>query len=555
MKKKTLFVLIFLSLIFPLFLKGDHLGETTSFFIQSSFDLYQREKIEAILKKITPHGYFYLDKYWFSNLSSFERNRLDNILEELAFEFERKIYPQLRAYFGSEWTPGIDKDSHITILFHPMRKFAGGYFYQGDEYPKTLVAKSNEREIIYLNAQKIFGKRIKAYLAHEFVHLITFNQKYKKYGISEKVWLNEARAEYAPTLVGYNKPFKESYLEERVNLFLNWPNDSLLEWENDSPDYGSINLFIHYLVDHYGIKILIDSLKSDKIGIPSLNDALSKNKIFKDFSQIFLDWTVANILNDCQIKKEYCYLHPNLSSIKIAPLLNYLPKVGNGSLSVSDFTKSWAGNWIKIVGGRENLKFSFKGDPQGNFKVIYIIEKKDGKKEINFLKLDFSAKGSLLIKNFSKDVLSFIFIPISFGEIGRSYKYWWQASVVGLKEIEKEKIEELKKKIKELKREIAYLKALLLRYKTGIFTKFEKDLYFGLLNNFEVKKLQRFLSAFPEIYPEKIISGNFLYLTKKAVSRFQERYRKDILEPADLKEPTGYVGPFTRKKINKLLGF
>ena len=35
----------------------------------------------------------------------------------------------------------------------------------------------------------------------------------------------------------------------------------------------------------------------------------------------------------------------------------------------------------------------------------------------------------------------------------------------------------------------------------------------------------------PDIYPEGIVTGNFLELTKKAVIRFQEKYREEILEP------------------------
>ena len=40
-------------------------------------------------------------------------------------EFESKIYPVLTGNLGSEWNPGIDKDSRITILIHPMNEEAG----------------------------------------------------------------------------------------------------------------------------------------------------------------------------------------------------------------------------------------------------------------------------------------------------------------------------------------------------------------------------------------------------------------------------------------------
>ncbi len=134
-------------------------------------------------------------------------------------EFKNRIYPILTAAFGSEWKPGIDKDERITILFHPMKKDARGYFNPGDEYPKIMSIRSNEKEMIYLNADFITSTQtINSFLAHEFLHLIDFNQKEKLQGVEEEIWLNEGRAEYASTLLGYDDVFTNSYLENRVHL-------------------------------------------------------------------------------------------------------------------------------------------------------------------------------------------------------------------------------------------------------------------------------------------------------------------------------------------------
>ena len=75
------------------------------------------------------------------------------------------------------------------------------------------------------------------------------------------------------------------------------------------------------------------------------------------------------------------------------------------------------------------------------------------------------------------------------------------------------------------------------------------------MNNNEVDCLQEFLkSHLPGIYPEGLITGNFLSLTQSAVIRFQEKYAEDILIPLGLEAGTGFVGLATRTKINQILG-
>jgi len=58
-----------------------------------------------------------------------------------------------------------------------------------------------------------------------------------------------------------------------------------------------------------------------------------------------------------------------------------------------------------------------------------------------------------------------------------------------------------------------------------------------MMNNSEVRCLQEFLkSQGPEIYPEGLVTGNFLSLTKATVIRFQEKYASEILAPPWLKK-------------------
>ncbi len=352
-KKISIILIVSFFLVLPLFTEAqDILGQQTVFNVEASYDLLQRTALSASLIKISPTAYWYFDSELWAELSSVEQAEINQSLDSLAEEFETNIYPKLTRVLGSELSPGIDKDTRITILMHQMTKATGGYGDTADEYPKVQIPESNEREMIYLNSQHVNATYIKSFLAHEFIHLITFNQKNKKYGVSEDIWLNEARAEYAPTFLGYDDNYEGSNLQRRVRDFLDKPSDSLTEWRETPADYGIVNLFTQYLVDHYGIQVLSDSLGRKETGVQSINAVLAQRGFQENFAQIFTNWTVAVLINNCQVSEKYCYYNKNLKDFRVTPLINYLPFVGESTLSVINTTKDWSGNWHKFIGGK-----------------------------------------------------------------------------------------------------------------------------------------------------------------------------------------------------------
>lgn len=77
-----------------------------------------------------------------------------------------------------------------------------------------------------------------------------------------------------------------------------------------------------------------------------------------------------------------------------------------------------------------------------------------------------------------------------------------------------------------------------------------KNLGFGSRGE-EVKKLQNFLIENNFLKPNEN-TGYFGRITKTAVKNFQLQYKNEILSPLGLKDPTGFVGPNTRRVINQL---
>ena len=537
---------------------ADVVGERRTFFVDQSYDFSGRKEITAILVKASSKLYFYIDEDWWNSSS---QSDVLQALDNLGREFDQNIYPTIVNIFGSEWNPGIDNKSQITVLIHPMLETFGGYFRSNDEYFRIQVGDSNEREMLYFNAKHITASLAKSFLAHELVHLITFNQKEKIYNVTEEVWLNEARAEYVSTLLGYDETLDGSNLERRIRDFFENPSDSIIEWQNKKADYGVVNLFTQYLVDHYGINILADSLRSSKTGIESINYALGKNNFKEDFSQIFIDWTITVLINDCNYGPKYCYLNKNLRTFHITPRINFLPLSGESTLTLTDLTKQWVGNWYKIIGGRGTLKFSFLGNPGTAFKIPYITINQARSYNVKFLELDKDRKGEVRVENFGTEITGIIIIPslsdqIESSDVSSYYFFSWTASIE--RSNEDELIKQFLGQIEALKKEIirvqAQIQAILNQNSQFSCLQINSNLYFGLIQNTGVRCLQEFLKLQgSEIYPEGLLTGNFLSLTKTAVIRFQEKYASEILRPLGLTIGTGFVGPATRAKINQLL--
>ena len=566
---RLIFAVIFLSAFFaPAKAAADVLGDQQRFSVDSAYDAKQRVGIEAVLQVANSTVYLYVEKDWWSNLTLSKQEEGRKTLIALAEEFEQRAYPRLTQTLGTEWKPGIDQDPIVTVLLHEMKEGVGGYTNYGDEFFRVQNPKSNEREMVYLNAENLQSSLLKSFLAHEFVHLITFNQKNRLNDADEEVWLNEVRAEYASTFLGYDFSYETSMIKRRVQNFLGDSGDSLLEWLNTTADYGTAHLFSQYVVDQYGVQILVDSLKSRQVGVASFNEALSHGKFQKTFTQIFSDWLITLFLNDCSYGERYCYYNPHLVNFRVIPQTNFLPSVGSSTLSLSNSTKDWAGNWVKIMGGKEVLILEFQGSTSALFEVPYIIESRERVFSVRALELSLEGRGEVVLPNFNSDIRSITLLPFSKTKTAgldesyalHSFSFVATVSSKTTQEEEAALIAQLLAQVEFLKKEIAKVQAQLAAAQprtdnTALCWEFTENLFFGMRDNNQVRCLQELLkSREPELYPAGVVSGNFFALTQTAVIRFQEKYRSEVLTPLRLSQGTGYVGSLTRKKLNELLG-
>jgi hypothetical protein len=265
-------------------------GDRDSFWVHN-LDTNINNRVQATLRYVTPHMYF-----WVEDGVSYKEQEL----QMLAEEFENKIYPTTREFFGEEWSPGIDGDEHIYILYARGLGFSiAGYFSSADSIHPLIREYSNGHEMFLFNADNtpLGSPFTYGVLAHEFQHMIHWNQD-----ANETSWLNEGASELAAFINGYDPGGFDWFYINNPDLQLNdWPNNP----GGTRPHYGAAFLFMTYFLDRFGedaTKALVrhpaNGLESMDLVLEEINasDSLTGRIITAD--SLFMDWAVTNFLLD-----------------------------------------------------------------------------------------------------------------------------------------------------------------------------------------------------------------------------------------------------------------
>ncbi len=252
-------------------------GDKTTFWVlYHNPDRYGQ--VQAALRYISPHVCAWVE----------DGQRVDDADLKAAIDlFEDKIYPTNRAFFGSEWTPGVDNDPRLHIL-HASIPGIGGYYWSADEYPRTVFPYSNEREMFHCNLGSAGPGEdyYNATLAHEFQHMIHWHNDSNEDG-----WINEGFSELAAHLNGF-PPGSEFY-------FLLQPDTQLNTWsdpEEAGPHYGASYLFMVYFLERFGEEMTKALVAEPQNGIAGFNAVLQPQGL--TFDDLFADWVIANYLDD-----------------------------------------------------------------------------------------------------------------------------------------------------------------------------------------------------------------------------------------------------------------
>jgi len=235
--------------------------------------------IDTTCTYIGEHAYFFVDNR--------DIAMMEALLSTYAAAFD-EMYGVMREKFGTE--NDVDGNGKIIIVFSSaISSPTLGYFYAGDKYNNTPSnSTSNEGDIFYLSTTASVGVTCGT-LAHEFQHMIYFDQHYNDGVTGTFTWLNEALSQAAEYVTGYT----DNHLAW-IRHFLRggWHDLSLTYWTSGNYGYGAI--FMRYLIDQFGDTIIKDMCSTANVGVHAVEQATgaSFNTIFSNFLRaLVLDGT------------------------------------------------------------------------------------------------------------------------------------------------------------------------------------------------------------------------------------------------------------------------
>lgn len=242
--------------------------------------------------------------YWWTSIKA--RANDEEILSAAQL-FEDEILPINQLIFGREWSPGIDNDRRIHIVFvEVLYPPYYGYYSSRDEFPKAILPNSNQKEMFVIDLRDgkvaLDSQAFASQLAHEYLHMIQWNLD-----PNEDLWLNEAMGELARFLSGAPETSSRFALSPQERFALN-PDIQLTsrpeidlkidEYTTSSIHYAAEKLFIIYLLEQFGPQFIKDLINNPAPGVFSIQQELDKLPREPRFQDVYANWLMAKLINN-----------------------------------------------------------------------------------------------------------------------------------------------------------------------------------------------------------------------------------------------------------------
>lgn len=209
-------------------------------------------------------------------------------------EGDNGIYNDTRDRYGSEWRTdgGRDGEERVFLVFLSSGTIGGeglfGFFNPADESDPASSASSNGGEILYLNADRANDDLYDSLgtIAHEFSHLILFNQKVARNGEfpegadSENAVIDEGLAVLNEELSGFGYTGDQGgnffLLSSVSNLLDEGLNRTFFQFGGQLSDYGAGYFLVRFLHDQNGLEAVTSLTTSTEVGRANFETVLGE---------------------------------------------------------------------------------------------------------------------------------------------------------------------------------------------------------------------------------------------------------------------------------------
>ncbi len=269
-------------------------------------------------------------------------------IAEVAGKFESDVWPSVTGVFGLPLTPGIDGDDRMVVYTSVLRTGVAGYFSAADSYPKEIRPHSNQREALYMSANRVnlTSTEYLSVIAHELQHATHFATD-----SSEDSWINEGLSEISAEIAGFARSAASSFVRAPATSLTAWAQDITVSAAN----YGAANLFFAFLASHYGGNDMLAAIAANQEdGIASIDSSLAQQGYDVTADDVYADWLIANYLST----NEGPYGYDEHSVPPVRNIYKRAPDTLSGSV------KSYGANYIVTSSGSGMMTVGFQGEPE-----------------------------------------------------------------------------------------------------------------------------------------------------------------------------------------------
>lgn len=292
-------------------------------------------------------------------------------IETMLNEFSNSTFDIITNMYGAP--SDIDNDNKVIFLFtHLVDQVGGvaGFYSSGSLFAKDRGGDGNLADMMFISPTREVAS-YKSLLAHEFQHLINFNQHVLvANGDAEETWLNEGLSHVAEDLVDGHIDGGNTDL---VSDFMSAPNRYALTGDAslNSGIRGAAYLFVRGLMESFGSDVPGRLVKTNKVNIANVENisGQSFDDVYRTFtSRLFLSGN--NLNTDATLNYSFQFFTEPQTNQRSLPVPTE-QKIDAQTTSVTGTVRPAASTFIRLTGtGTQTIQI--QTDLSGNFHGTYI---------------------------------------------------------------------------------------------------------------------------------------------------------------------------------------